>query len=254
MKLLNRSRFIFFAVVIFICCLWSNFNDSPISAAIPLNPSRVTQIAQTNSGEFIQAPLEYNYSALEPYIDGQTMEIHYTKHHRGYLNKFKKSLQKHPELQGKSLEQLLGNLDSIPSDIRSSVRNNGGGHYNHTLFWSIMSPNGGGQPTGELGTAINNSFGSFEQFKEQFKAEGLKRFGSGWVWLVQNKNGRLEITNTPGQDNPIMEGKYPILGSDVWEHAYYLSYKNSRGNYLDSWWNTINWNEVSKRFEEAKTL
>ena len=254
MKISNRANFLFFGIVLLICCLWGNLNNAPIYSADPSYTTRVSQIAQTSNGDFVQAPLPYDYNALEPFIDAKTMEIHYTGHHGGYLKKFKKTLEKHPELKGKTLEQILGNIDNIPSDIRTSIRNNGGGHYNHTVFWAIMTPNGGGEPNGEFATAINNSFGSFEEFKAQFKAESFKRFGSGWVWLVRDKNGRLEITSSPGQDNPIMEGKYPILGTDVWEHAYYLNYKNSRGSYVDAWWNTINWDEVNARFKESQTV
>nr|WP_203427724.1 superoxide dismutase [Rippkaea orientalis] len=202
----------------------------------------------------MQPPLPYSYQALEPYIDAQTMEIHYTKHHRGYVNNLNVAIAKHPELKGQSLEELIENFEIIPDDIKTSVRNNGGGHFNHLIFWSIMSPNGGGEPTGEIAKAIQKNFGDFEQFKTKFKEAGSKQFGSGWVWLMMTQEGKLEITNSPGQDSPIMQGNYPILGSDVWEHAYYLKYKSSRGDYLDAWWNVVNWDEVNKRFEEAKSI
>jgi Fe-Mn family superoxide dismutase len=196
-------------------------------------------------------PLPYAYNALEPHIDELTMQIHHDRHHATYVNNLNAALEGHPELQEKSLEELLKNLDSVPESIRTAVRNNGGGHANHTLFWEIMSPNGGGQPTGALADAINSTFGSFENFKEQFTKAAVGRFGSGWAWLVVD-NGKLAITSTPNQDNPIMEGKTPILGLDVWEHAYYLKYQNKRPDYIAAWWNVVNWAEVNKRFEAAK--
>jgi Fe-Mn family superoxide dismutase len=196
-------------------------------------------------------PLPYAYNALEPHIDELTMQIHHDRHHATYVNNLNAALEGHPELQEKPLEELLANLDSVPESIRTAVRNNGGGHANHTLFWEIMSPNGGGQPTGALADAINSTFGSFENFKEQFTKAAVGRFGSGWAWLVVD-NGKLAITSTPNQDNPIMEGKTPILGLDVWEHAYYLKYQNKRPDYIAAWWNVVNWAEVNKRFEAAK--
>ncbi|WP_017185827.1 superoxide dismutase [Alkalibacillus haloalkaliphilus] len=195
--------------------------------------------------------LPYAYDALEPHIDQETMNIHHTKHHNTYVTKLNAALEGHADLQDKSLEELLQNLDSLPSDIQTAVRNNGGGHANHTLFWSILSPNGGGEPTGELADKIKEAFGSFDQFKEDFAAAGAGRFGSGWAWLVV-KNGNLEITSTPNQDTPVMEGITPILGLDVWEHAYYLKYQNRRPDYINAFWNVVNWDEVSKRYEEAK--
>jgi Fe-Mn family superoxide dismutase len=196
-------------------------------------------------------PLPYAYNALEPHIDELTMQIHHDRHHATYVNNLNAALEGHPELQQKPLEELLANLDAVPESIRTAVRNNGGGHANHTLFWEIMSPNGGGQPTGALADAINSTFGSFENFKEQFTKAAVGRFGSGWAWLVVD-NGKLAITSTPNQDNPIMEGKTPILGLDVWEHAYYLKYQNKRPDYIAAWWNVVNWAEVNKRFEAAK--
>ncbi|MDQ0351029.1 Fe-Mn family superoxide dismutase [Alkalibacillus filiformis] len=195
--------------------------------------------------------LPYAYDALEPHIDQETMNIHHTKHHNTYVTKLNAALEGHADLQDKSLEELLQNLDSLPSDIQTAVRNNGGGHANHTLFWTILSPNGGGEPTGELAEKIKEAFGSFDQFKEDFAAAGAGRFGSGWAWLVV-KNGNLEITSTPNQDTPVMEGVTPILGLDVWEHAYYLKYQNRRPDYINAFWNVVNWDEVSKRYEEAK--
>ena len=193
-------------------------------------------------------PLPYPPTALEPHIDAQTMEIHHGKHHNAYVTNLNAALEKAPELAGKSLDDLLRNLASVPEAVRTAVRNNGGGHWNHSQFWPSMSPNGGGAPSGKLADAINKSFGDFEKFKEAFNAAGAGRFGSGWVWLV-NEGGKLAITSTPNQDNPLMDGKpAPLLGNDVWEHAYYLKYQNRRPDYLKAWWNTVNWAEVEKRF------
>jgi superoxide dismutase, Fe-Mn family len=193
-------------------------------------------------------PLPYPTNALEPHIDAQTMEIHHGKHHNAYVTNLNAALEKAPELQDKPLEELLRNLSSVPEAIRNAVRNNGGGHWNHSQFWPSMGPNGGGEPTGKLADAIRSAFGDFAKFKEAFNAAGAARFGSGWVWLV-NENGRLAVTSTPNQDNPLMDGKAPpILGNDVWEHAYYLKYQNRRPDYLKAWWNTVNWDEVGKRY------
>ncbi|MGI8316129.1 superoxide dismutase [Halobacillus mangrovi] len=196
--------------------------------------------------------LPYAYDALEPTIDKETMNIHHTKHHNGYVTKLNNALEGHSDLQDKSLEELLSNnLSAVPEDIRTAVRRNGGGHANHSLFWTIMSPNGGGEPTGDLATQINDTFGSFDQFKEKFEETAKGRFGSGWAWLVVN-NGNLEVIDTLNQDSPIMEGKTPILGLDVWEHAYYLNYQNRRPDYVSAFWNVVNWEEVAKRFDAAK--
>jgi len=193
-------------------------------------------------------PLPYPTNALEPHIDAQTMEIHHGKHHNAYVTNLNAALEKAPELADKSLEDLLRNLNSVPEAVRTAVRNNGGGHWNHSQFWRTMAPNAGGAPTGKLAAAIDAAFGDFEKFKEAFNAAGVGRFGSGWVWLV-NEGGKLAITSTPNQDNPLMEGKpAPLLGNDVWEHAYYLKYQNRRPDYLKAWWNTVNWDEVGKRF------
>jgi superoxide dismutase, Fe-Mn family len=193
-------------------------------------------------------PLPYPPTALEPHIDAQTMEIHHGKHHNAYVTNLNAALEKAPELAGKSLEDLLRNLSSVPEAVRTAVRNNGGGHWNHTQFWTSMAPNAGGAPSGKLADAINSAFGDFEKFKEAFNAAGVGRFGSGWVWLV-NDGGKLAITSSPNQDNPLMDGKpAPILGNDVWEHAYYLKYQNRRPDYLKAWWNTVNWGEIEKRF------
>jgi len=194
-------------------------------------------------------PLPYPANALEPHIDAQTMEIHHGKHHNAYVTNLNAALEKAPELANKSLEDLLRNLNAVPEVVRTAVRNNAGGHWNHSQFWQTMGPNGGGGPTGKLADAINAAFGDFEKFKEAFNAAGAGRFGSGWVWLV-NEGGKLAITSTPNQDNPLMDGKAPpILGNDVWEHAYYLKYQNRRPDYLKAWWNTVNWEEVGRRFK-----
>jgi superoxide dismutase, Fe-Mn family len=189
--------------------------------------------------------LPYSNNALEPHIDAQTMQIHHGKHHQTYVTNLNAALDKHPELHKKSLDDLLRDLNSVPEDIRTAVRNNGGGHWNHSMFWTLMGPNNGGAPSGAVADAINSSFGSFDKFKEQLQAAGLGRFGSGWAWLIDNR-GKLEITSTPNQDNPLMEGKKAVLGVDVWEHAYYLKYQNRRADYLTAWWNVVNWGEVNK--------
>ena len=197
---------------------------------------------------FTLPPLPYDFAALEPSIDAKTMEIHHDKHHAAYVNNLNAALEKAPELQSKSLDDLLQNLDSVPESIRATVRNNGGGHWNHSMFWEIMAPNAGGEPTGKLADAIRSSFGDFNTFKTQFADAAAKRFGSGWAWLVKD-GGKLTITSTPNQDTPVMEGKHPVLGVDVWEHAYYLKYQNKRPDYVAAWWNVVNWPEVGRRFE-----
>ena len=190
--------------------------------------------------------LPYDFAALEPHIDTQTMQIHHGKHHAAYVNNLNAALEKHPSLQGKSANDLITSLASVPEEIRTAVRNNGGGHVNHTMFWQIMAPNAGGAPTGQIADLIANSFGGFDAFKEQMNKGGVGRFGSGWVWLVE-AGGRFSIESTANQDNPMMDGKRPIFGIDVWEHAYYLKYQNRRPDYLAAWWNVVNWNEVNKR-------
>ena len=196
--------------------------------------------------------LPYSYDALEPHIDARTMEIHHTKHHQTYINNLNAALEKHPQLQGKGVEDLLKNLNAIPEDIRTAVRNNGGGHLNHSLFWPTMSPKGGGEPTGELAKAINSAFGGFANFKDQLAKAGIGRFGSGWAWLSVESGGKLVITSTPNQDSPISEGQTPILGVDVWEHAYYLKYQNRRPDYIAAWWNVVNWEQVAKNYAVTK--
>ena len=195
-------------------------------------------------------PLPYDYNALEPHIDEQTMKLHHDKHHATYVTNLNTALEQESSLQNKSIEELLGDINSVPESIRTAVRNNGGGHANHTLFWEIMGPNGGGQPSGELAQAIDQAFGGFDAFKEQFTKAATTRFGSGWAWLVSN-GGSLEITSTPNQDSPLMEGQTPLLGLDVWEHAYYLKYQNRRPEYINAWWNVVNWDAVSARYSKA---
>ncbi|QGH34943.1 superoxide dismutase [Gracilibacillus salitolerans] len=200
---------------------------------------------------FTLPELPYAYDALEPHIDKETMNIHHTKHHNTYVTKLNAALEGHDDLANKSIEDILANLDAVPENIRTAVRNNGGGHANHSLFWTLLSPNGGGEPLGELADNINSAFGSFDKFKEEFAAAGAGRFGSGWAWLVVN-NGNLEITSTPNQDTPISEGKTPILGLDVWEHAYYLKYQNKRPDYIAAFWNVVDWDKVASLYNEAK--
>ncbi|WP_408006783.1 superoxide dismutase [Pseudalkalibacillus sp. A8] len=195
--------------------------------------------------------LPYEFNALEPHIDEETMKIHHGKHHNTYVTKLNDALEGHADLQDNGIDALVSNLDAVPENIRTAVRNNGGGHANHTLFWQLLSPNGGGNPTGEVADAINSKFGSFEKFQDEFAGAATGRFGSGWAWLVVN-NGELEVTSTPNQDTPLMDGKTPILGLDVWEHAYYLNYQNRRPDYIAAFWNVVNWDEVEKRYQEAK--
>ena len=195
--------------------------------------------------------LPYAYDALEPHIDEQTMKLHHDKHHNTYVEGVNKAIEGHEELQKLSIEELVAKLDEVPEEIRTAVRNSGGGHANHSLFWEIMSPKGGGEPTGELGDAIKDAFGSFDDFKSEIKTAGTGQFGSGWAWLVVD-NGELKVVNTPNQDSPLTDGKTPIFGVDVWEHAYYLNYQNKRAEYLDAFWNVVNWDEVAKRYNDAK--
>ncbi len=200
--------------------------------------------------------LPYPYDALEPHIDAETMEIHHTRHHQTYTNNLNAALEKHPQLAGKAIEELLSGLDSVPEDIRTAVRNNGGGYFNHNIFWTIMAPNAGGEPTGELAEAIKAKWGSFDAFKQDFSQAAITLFGSGWAWLCVDANGELTIVQTPNQDNPIMPhypaGLKPIMGVDVWEHAYYLKYRNRRPDYVAAWWNVVHWSEVARRYAEAK--
>ncbi|MBO0781504.1 MAG: superoxide dismutase [Ktedonobacteraceae bacterium] len=196
-------------------------------------------------------PLPYDYNALEPYIDTQTMQLHHDKHHATYVNNLNAALQGHA-FASLPVEEVVRRINEVPENIRTAVRNNGGGHVNHSMFWQIMTPNGGGQPSGALAEAINAKFGSFDAFKTAFNDAGTKRFGSGWAWLILDGSGNLQVTSTANQDSPFMEGSYPIMGNDVWEHAYYLKYQNRRPEYLAAWWNVVNWNEVAKRYEQAR--
>lgn len=202
---------------------------------------------------FSLPPLPYPFDALEPYIDKLTMEIHHGKHHQTYVTNLNKALESAPDLANKTIEELLANFCAIvPESIRTAVRNNGGGHVNHSMFWEIMGPNAGGAPIGNLAQAINSTFGSFESFKEKFTAAALGRFGSGWAWLVKNPDGKLDIISTANQDSPLMEAKFPVMGLDVWEHAYYLKYQNRRADYVAAWWNVVNWKAIEERFNRGK--
>jgi Fe-Mn family superoxide dismutase len=212
------------------------------TAALALAP-----LTARAADEFTLPPLPYPTNALEPSIDKMTMEIHHGRHHKAYVDNLNKALAKHPEWLKKPIEEVVRNLKDVPADVRTAVQNNGGGHYNHTLFWQIMGPNAGGEPTGPLGSAITSTFKSFNDFKAAFKAAALTRFGSGWAWLVR-ADDKLSIVSTPNQDTPLMQGRTPILGIDVWEHAYYLKYQNNRGAYIDEWWKVVNWKAASERY------
>ncbi|KKS15972.1 MAG: Superoxide dismutase [candidate division WWE3 bacterium GW2011_GWB1_41_6] len=198
---------------------------------------------------FITPELPYSHDALEPYIDKETMEIHHEKHHKTYVNKLNEALDKYPDFFQYDIEILLAKLNEIPEEIRTAVRNNGGGHFNHSLLWGWMSPTPDVTPTGKLSDAIDKTFGSLDMFKEEFTKAALNRFGSGWAWLVMDKNGNLSVTSTPNQDSPVMDGDTPVLGLDVWEHAYYLKYRNMRASYIENWWNVVNWKKLSLDFE-----
>ena len=201
---------------------------------------------------FTLPPLPYDFSALEPHIDAKTMEIHHGKHHQTYVNNLNAAIEKAPELASKSLDDLMRNVNTLPEAVRTPIRNNGGGQWNHSMFWQIMAPNAGGQPSGSAADAITKSFGGFDKLKEQVAAAATARFGSGWVWIVADKGGALKIETTANQDNPLMEGRTAILGLDVWEHAYYLKYQNRRPDYVGAWWNVVNWQEISKRLDASR--
>ena len=198
-------------------------------------------------------PLPYDFGALEPHIDAQTMEIHHDRHHQAYLNNLNAALEKHPELGSKTIEELLGDLKAVPEDIRTAVRNHGGGHANHSFFWEIMGPGGGGDPTGAVGDAIHSAFGDFATFKDTLTKAAVGQFGSGWGWLVKDGSGKLQVVGRPNQDSPLMDGLVPVLGVDVWEHAYYLKYQNLRAAYIDAWWNVVNWKAVEAKYAAAKS-
>lgn len=196
--------------------------------------------------------LPYDYNALEPYIDEQTMHLHHDKHHQAYVDNLNNAVQG-TQFANWDVDELLRRINEVPENIRTAVRNNGGGHSNHSMFWRIMKSGGGGPPTGELATAINQAFGSFDQFKAAFNDAGLKRFGSGWAWLVLDRTGKLQVISTANQDSPLMDGLYPVMGNDVWEHAYYLKYQNRRGEYLNAWWNVVNWDEIARRYQQGRS-
>jgi Fe-Mn family superoxide dismutase len=200
---------------------------------------------------FTLPPLPYSFDALEPYIDAKTMEIHHDKHHNAYVTNLNKALESAPDLGKLSIEELCAQIGKVPENIRTAVRNNGGGHLNHSMFWKLMKKGGGGEPSGDLGGAINSAFGSFADFKTKFGAAGTTRFGSGWAWLLL-RDGKLAIESTANQDNPVMDGGKPILGLDVWEHAYYLKYQNRRPDYIEAWWNTVNWSQAADNYAAAK--
>jgi Fe-Mn family superoxide dismutase len=224
------------------------------SAALGIFPAQSFAQSISNKQEeyFKVLPLPYAYDALEPHIDAETMRFHHDKHYVAYTKNLNAAINQYPELKGKTIEELLSNLNQVPKKIRTTVQNNGGGYLNHTMFWQIMSPKGGGKPTGEIASAIEDNFGSFAAFQEAFNQAGSSRFGSGWAWLVLDKKGKLQVISTANQDSPLMQGLQPIMGNDVWEHAYYLKYKNNRGEYLKNWWNVVNWEEINKRFLQAK--
>ena len=249
----------FFLISLLFACQRVPIVESQTSTATPVveetATTQFTSVAYPDrelSASPAQLPkLPYAYNALEKAIDAETMKLHHDRHHAAYVKNLNAALQKYPELKNKSVEAILRDLNSIPEDIRETVRNNGGGHLNHTIFWQIMSPNGGGEPTGEIAQQINQTFGSFDAFKKQFNEEGGNRFGSGWVWLVRNSQNQLQIVTTPNQDSPIADGLYPIMGNDVWEHAYYLRYQNRRAEYLNNWWNVVNWSEINRRLQSV---
>lgn len=241
MTLLKRRNFLF---------LFGSTTGAAFFGSFP----RLTIAQGEASGSnrpFELPPLPYDYDALEPYIDAETMRFHHDKHHASYTKNLNEAVNQYPELATKNAEDLLRDLDRIPEDIRTTVRNNGGGYVNHKMFWEIMSPDGGGEPTGAIAEAITSTFGSFDAFKEEFNTAGATQFGSGWAWLVLDSNGELKVMSMPNQDSPLMEGMYPIMGNDVWEHAYYLTYRNQRGEYLKQWWNVVNWEEINRRYEQA---
>jgi len=196
-------------------------------------------------------PLPYDYSALEPYIDTQTMQLHHDKHHAAYVNNLNAALKDNSQFSSMNVDDLMRHIQDVPDSVRTAVRNNGGGHSNHSMFWQIMTPNGGGQPTGALASAIDSTFGSFEAFKTQFNDAGVKRFGSGWAWLVLDQSGKLSVISSANQDSPLMDGMYPVMGNDVWEHAYYLKYQNRRPDYLNAWWNVVNWDAIAQRYAQG---
>ncbi len=248
---MNRRKFLFNTGIVGAGLLGTR-NSAPglLRAGSAAKSDSNHRLAETPAA-FTVPPLPYAFDALEPYIDAKTMEIHHDKHHGAYVTNLNKALDSQAALQGKSLEDLLRGLDAVPENIRNAVRNNGGGHWNHSMFWTIMKKGGGGEPKGDLAAAINSAFGSFADFKTKFAAAGTGRFGSGWAWLLI-KDGKLAIDSSPNQDNPIMSGGKPVMGLDVWEHAYYLKYQNRRPEYIEAWWNVVNWDAVAENFASAK--
>lgn len=252
------KRSIAFAIVFILgvsimACQPNETASSQTPAASPAQDRPVAYVDRTLSASPAQLPpLPYPVNALSKAIDAETMRIHHDRHHKSYVDTLNTTLKDQPNLRNLSIEAMLRNLNAVPENIRQKVRNNAGGHLNHTIFWQIMSPKGGGQPTGAIAQAINQTFGSFENFRKQFNQAGSDRFGSGWVWLVRNPQGQLQIVSTPNQDNPISEGSYPIMGNDVWEHAYYLRYQNRRADYLNNWWNVVNWSEINRRLQASQ--
>lgn len=234
----NRRKFLFLLGSGSIVALCGKFGDIALAEDELLGP-------------FELPPLPYDYDALEPYIDAETMKFHHDKHHAGYTKNLNKAVSQYPELASQSPEDILRSIESVPQDVSTTVRNNGGGYVNHKMFWEIMSPDGGGEPTGAIAEAITASFGSFAAFKEQFSEAGSKQFGSGWAWLVLDPDQQLKVIMTPNQDSPLMEGMYPVMGLDVWEHAYYLNYRNERVKYIENWWNVVNWDEINRRYQQA---
>ena len=235
-------------VAIAICTINQRLETSEASAQ---NVQSQKIDKQSAKGKFVLPPLPYAYNALEPFIDEQTMKLHHDKHHLAYVNSLNAAIAKYPQFQNATIEDLFQDLSKVPDDIRSIVKNQGGGHVNHSMFWEIMAPKAGGKPTGEIAKAIVREFGSFSDFQKQFNEAGLKRFGSGWSWLIRAKDGKLKIISTANQDSPLLDGNYPILGNDVWEHAYYLKYQNRRADYLNAWWNVVNWDEVNRRYAKS---
>jgi Fe-Mn family superoxide dismutase len=241
-----------FAAIALCFTLLLGMQPAKVSAHTALQPS-APQLIATGVAPFQVPPLTYSYDALAPYIDAETMHLHHDKHHQASVTALNAAIEKYPQLRNQTAQELILKLNQIPDEIRTVIRNNAGSHLNHSLFWQSMAPNQGGVPTGEIATAINQSFGSFDAFKQKFNEAGTKRFGSGWVWLVLDQNrDSLQVMDTPNQDNPLMQGYYPLLGNDVWEHAYYLTYKNRRADYLNAWWSVVNWDNVNQRYMQAK--
>jgi superoxide dismutase, Fe-Mn family len=251
MTLKRRDFLLFLGASTTTLALASNLSSGLFDRALAADTPESGEKDRGAKAAFKLPALPYDYAALEPHIDARTMQFHHDKHHAAYVKNLNDAVAKYPELKGMTAEDMLRKLSSLPEAARTVVRNNGGGHVNHSMFWEIMSPKGGGEPTGELAVAIKQNFGSFSDFQAKFSEAGGKIFGSGWVWLVLGKDGKLKITTTPNQDSPLTTGEFPIMGNDVWEHAYYLNYQNRRADYLKAWWNVVNWPEINKRFAIA---